>query len=465
MDFGSLNRSIESVPIEYEDKSSLKRVFPLKIDIINSRIYGQMKGNGICFRKAVNFQNTLFFNELDLSDAIFQDKIDLSYTISRKKIDFSNAIFQDEIDLSKTISMKEIGFSNAIFNDFTCREASFSSALFEDAIFNSSNQINFEKSTFVDLRFQSVYFESQANFDSCKFNGSTDFSYTIFSSAPIFTEASFLGDILFNYAEFKEDVDFSHLSFDRSIDCSDANFSNLADFSNTRFNNFALFRNADFRGDAFFDNARFNNDAFFDNASFDKDISLNQTYYQRLYARWSCLEKGLKYNDEAFLSLIENYKNLGWFEDADNCYYKYRIEYARHAYDISLPPISELLNNPEDYITHWYYLLNNIILKLVDFLFMVINGYGVRPFRPLILIIFIIPAFGFIYWYKDNVSFSSAIKFSAVVFLAGSGKLFVQAPDYKPKSSFKKVMFYLELIIGMVIFIALLVAFSKTVLR
>ncbi len=469
LDFGALNLSVESVPLESENKIGAKRVFPLKIEITNSRIDGQITWSNICFRKRVNFENTIFSKTVNFRGSVFLDKLYLKGAIFQKESYLSEAIFQNEIDLSEAIFQNEIDLSEATFKDFICREASFASALFEGAIFNGSNAI-FAKSAFEDAKFQGVRFESEADFSDCVFRGSTDFSYTRFSSGPIFMEAKFLGDAFFSYAQFMEDADFSVLSFDRLIDYSNAEFYNLANFKDSKFNSYALFRNAKFEGNALFDNARFSNDAFFDNATFAQDVSLDQTYYQKLYARWRCLENGLKYNDEACLSLIENYKNLGWFEDANNCYYKYRIEYARQAYDLSLPPISELTNHPRNYIIKWYSLLLNSIYNFIDYLFMVINGYGVKPSRPLILMLFIIPAFGFFYWKADNISFFSAMKFSVVVFLSGSGKLFVEAPDYKPRSSshlatLSMVAFYLERIAGMVIFIALLVAFSKTVLR
>ncbi|MDD4653544.1 MAG: hypothetical protein PHQ34_15080 [Methanothrix sp.] len=40
--------------------------------------------------------------------------------------------------------------------------------------------------------------------------------------------------------------------------------------------------------------------------------------------RWPALRHRLAYDGAAYLSLAKDFRNLEWFEDADNCYYNYR---------------------------------------------------------------------------------------------------------------------------------------------
>jgi uncharacterized protein YjbI with pentapeptide repeats len=449
LDFRQLNLTSRSSAHESKEQLNHNSVFPYEISITNSTIEGKLFAKDISFLESVNFKNTTFIGEVSFENSEF-----------KKGIDLSNA------DFKNTVIFSQSSFSG----DFICRNASFILPNFDEAEFNCTSII-LSKSTFFSASFKDARFlGSDLYFDESKFKGGTDFSRTEFHTFTTFMSSEFKEDTFFNDAKFLGYVFFNKAIFYGPAEYSYTLFNSSAYFEKSQFRNYAFFRNTTFNGDVEFDESGFSNSAFFEEALFYNSVSLVQAHYEKFYARWNSLEDRLKYNDEVYLSLIANYKNVGWFEDANNCYYKYRIEYARQTYDLSLPPISELTNHPRNYIIKWYSLLLKVLYKITDYLFMVINGYGVKPSRPLILMLFIIPAFGLFYWKADNISFCSAMKFSIVVFLSGSGKLFVEAPDYKPRSSshlatLSIVAFYLERIAGMVIFIALLVAFSKTVLR
>lgn len=451
LDFGLLNLSVENVSSESGSEICTKRVFPCKMRIINSRIAGTVLCNGTCFLEPVALENTTFIGNVRFDNSEFRDYIDLGGAIFRGSANFNVSNFTGGI---------------------LCRDTSFDDAVFDRSTFGLS--ATFAGSYFRDASFKGVqFFGSDADFGNCVFKDSIDFSSSQFHPIPSFTGSKFQGDAFFIRANFFDASDLSNLAFDGTVDYSHAIFNKLADFRNTRFNNYAMFRNSEFNGDALFDNSRFSNDAFFDNAKFSQHVSLRQTNYQKFYTRWKNLADSLNYDDEAYLSLIENYKNLGWFEDANDCYYKYRCEYRRANYDFPPPSFSELNEGLKNYISQWQLFFVNLLFYWIpDSIFMGINGYGVMPYRPLFWMLLTIPLFGIIFWFTDSIPFWSAMKFSVVVFLSGSGKLFVEAPDYKPNpkskpplATFLIIMFYLERILGMMICIALLVAFGKTVLR
>jgi len=451
LDFGLLNLSVENDSNESGSEICTKRAFPYEMRIINSRIVGSVLCNGTCFLEPVDLEKTTFIGNVRFDNSKFRNCIDLS-----------GAIFS--------------GSSNFVASYFTggiiCRDTSFDDVVFDGSTVGLS--ATFARSYFRDASFKGVqFFCSDADFGNCEFKELIDFSSSQFRPLPNFMGSKFQGDAIFIGTNFSKGSDFSNITFDSIVDYSHAIFNKLADFRNTRFNNYAIFRNATFKGDAFFDNSRFSNDAFFDNAVLSQHVSLKQTNYQKFYTRWKNLADSLNYDDEAYLSLIENYKNLGWFEDANDCYYKYRCEYRRANYDFPPPSLRELNEGLKNYISQWQLFFMNLLFYWIpDSIFMGINGYGVMPSRPLFWMLLTISLFGIIFWFTDSIPFWSAMKFSVVVFLSGSGKLFVEAPDYKPNpkstphlATFSIIMFYLERILGMIIFIALLVAFGKTVLR
>ena len=451
LDFVSLNLSAEDGSNELGSEICSKRIFPSEIRIINSRIIGTVLCNDTCFSKPIALKNTTFIGN----------------------VRFDNSEFRDDIDLSGAIFKGVTNFNESYFiGGFYCRDTSFIDVVFDGSGFYKYT--TFAGSDFHDASFTDVHFNcSDADFGKCEFKDSIDFSSSQFHPIPNFMDSKFEGNAFFNQANFSSASDFSNLIFEGSVDYSQAIFNNFADFTNTKFNNYAIFRSAEFKRNAYFDNSRFSNDAFFDSVKLSQHISLSQTNYQKFYIRWKNIADRLVYNDEAYLSLIENYKNLGWFEDANDCYYKYRCEYRRVNYDFSPPSIRELNQGPKSYISQWQlFFVNSLFYWIPDSLFMAINGYGVIPSRPFFWMLLIVPLFGIIFWATDRIPFWSAMKFSVVVFLSGSGKLFVEAPDYKPNpkgrhslATFSITMFYLERILGMMIFIALLVAFGKTVLR
>lgn len=92
----------------------------------------------------------------------------------------------------------------------------------------------------------------------------------------------------------------------------------------------------------------------------DGEISLGRHTNGKILRNWrrnSILHYDEVYGDTTYLSLIKNFKELGFLEDADNCYYFHRTRRRQN-------------------LTFLY----NLIDKMME----AFCGYGVKPVYPLI---------------------------------------------------------------------------------
>jgi hypothetical protein len=84
------------------------------------------------------------------------------------------------------------------------------------------------------------------------------------------------------------------------------------------FNDVVLKRNTSFNS------SQFNGDAFFENTTIQGKLSLTKTKYGKSFISWYNIIGGLVYDDAAYMSLMKSFKDLGYFEDYDSCYFAYR---------------------------------------------------------------------------------------------------------------------------------------------
>ena len=134
----------------------------------------------------------------------------------------------------------------------------------------------------------------------------------------------FNGDAYFGDAGFNGTADFRGAGFNGTAYFVNTTF-NITDFTAGQFDKEAHFEDASFTGKTTFENARFKEDALFENATFEDELNLTRARYSKLFIRWHSIEKGgLVYDDAAYMSLMKNFKDLGYYEDYDSCYYAYR---------------------------------------------------------------------------------------------------------------------------------------------
>jgi len=232
-----------------------------------------------------------------------------------------------------------------------------------------------------------------------------------------------------------------------------ARFMEKALFGLVKFGDIASFQNATFDGDLNFKSSRIStlmlSDASFGDRSL---IWLNDADFSRLKGRWSQIGGHMAFDAGAFTSMVDNYRGLGWHQDEDDCYYKYRL-------------MSQAEKGPG-----WS--------KAIDVLAWLSCGYGVRPGYTVAWALLTILAFALIFWQGDGIrrsarplqgsaeedpvpekaTFRSALFFSTMIFLS-------QGPiDFLPTGKHRYFVI-LEGITGWLLLALFLVTLGKVMIR
>jgi len=235
----------------------------------------------------------------------------------------------------------------------------------------------------------------------------------------------------------------------------DSQFQSL-DFERVRFDGDVYFRGSQFEGILDINSAYFKNNIEFDTintgrAQFKQGckIRLNDANFHRLMIHWNDLKSYLEAEDPSDLNaLVKNYGNLGWFDDADNCYLAYKKKLIYNDYLIFLTPISNFKSryiNSKKFVfksimnssvmrclvgSHIYVSITDKIQDLgksilasakifFHFLSLVLYGHGVRLIWPFSFGLFLLLLSAFIYHYAGQVgSIEEGIKISAKILVA-----------------------------------------------
>ena len=172
--------------------------------------------------------------------------------------------------------------------------------------------------------------------------------------------------------------------------------------------------------------------------------------------------------------MLKNFKDLGYFEDYDSCYFEYRKERRCHPWSL-VGDVKE-----------------TAIRKPIDWFLQIAYGYGTKPLNALLFSLGTISAFG-VFWCSiglgrpgeapDEYSLADArlddllevlafnvevVAFSTTVFLSGT-RLFIEPPPL-PKivgrsRSLIRGAFILERVLGALFSILFFLAISGTVVR
>lgn len=355
----------------------------------------------------IKITNCQFEGKVTLARTAFLDSVDLRGSTFHQQASFSGSVFKSVADLGNARFRGEVSFSKSQFED----EASFNRAVFEKKAF---------------------------------------FSKSLFKKEFYFRKSIFMEDLSFNRCQFEGDSYFKGSEFHKKASFRKANFIHDADFSRSRF-----------IGEANFESAHLTGDAFFTDASFDDGLVLTRTKYEKLHIRWKSLTRPryqcrylerlvrtskLTYinndGETAYLLLIDNFKKLGFFEDADDCYYHYRNERRQ--------------NLPAHY-------------RPIDWILMASYGYGVRPVRPLILsagfflaFALFYAAFGGLFSPAGAPSPAEAANLSLTLLLSGS-KLISD-----PNAAATGALYFIytsEKLIGSFFFALFLISVGRTIIR
>ncbi len=455
----------------------------------------------VSFRKAkfssnANFRGAKFSSNADFLGVNFNGDADFLGVNFNGNAKFGGANFGRSADFRGANFIGKAQFDTANFGG----EAKFDNsnftknACFSWAVF--SNNAYFQKANFSGkdgVDFSGVKFGLDADFKETNFSGNVTYSYALFSGGD-FEDATFSGDKVdfggvsfinakFKRANFSADCSFKDAQFNETAEFSRSKFGKGADFVEAHFIKDADFYKADFDGYTTFEKAKFDEYALFEDSNFSNTSSLclNRTRYYKLRLRWNSVEADdnssaflkhsifrnkdksvLIFDEEAYLTLYKNYRDLGWFEDANECYYEYMKQ-----------------RKCEDVFSHWL----NPVLKSS-------YGYGTKPENSIIWSIIIILAFS-TFWYslgitnpifevestEDQINLSSLRRkvhkflkpfiFSTKIFLSGT-KLFIDPPKYRKPAGWRgsliKTVFILERTLGMILFFLLIFAISASLL-
>ena len=269
-------------------------------------------------------------------------------------------------------------------------------------------------------------FSGKAMFDNTKFSGMADFGRAQFKAEVQFSEAEFSTKANFYYVQFQKnanfgeanfsgDVNFFNVIFPENTNFKGTQFSGDADFSSTQLSNGAYFTEANFSGHVNFNGAQFSEKTIFFRSKFmgsssflgtrylGKTAIIDVTGFSNMQIKWeyhpkkllketneqNMPQRGLKdhflYNETFYMALIKNYREMGWFTEADDCYYTYRVEKREHR-------LNKLLSQDQDGDTNsstsgswWSKFMLNLEWLFLDRTF----GYGVKPFKLLKTYIFL----------------------------------------------------------------------------
>ena len=342
-------------------------------------------------------------------------------------------------------------FDNTIFNDSVIFVGTdfAKKAKFDGSYFNDS--ANFYRSRFVEgADFSRAEFRKNTNFDDVCFGGIVSFLESQFLEEAYFSRVQIKSRNFFTDSQFSKGADFSESQFNKTAHFDNSHFDGYANFVQSKFNEDAYFRDSNFNDAVCFNNSQFIGDVFFEGAIFKKNstLFLTRAKLNKFYINWNNIYK-LGYDDEVYLFLIENYKKLGWYEDADNCYYDYRIQ----------RPIESLTSRIFDQGARLSY------------------GYGVKPERPLIWSIIIILISGLFFYMTSGIQKSKSdsraykritigesIQFSATAFTSGASAFIYNPTDLTLRGKSRYVVTF-ERLLGWVFFALFLAALGRTLIR
>jgi hypothetical protein len=407
----------------------------------------------------VGYDHVIVKDDLDVSQLglptrhIERDPYEIHIGISENQTIVSSLIRINDSSIEGIVN-----FNNTIFNN---------SIDFESTIFNSG--ANFWASTFNSYAgFGASTINSYAGFRGSTFNSYANFWNSTFNGFAGFGGSTFNSDAYFWGANFSGIADFSDSTFNSYAYFWGANFSSYTSFWGSTFNSNANFFGAMFRGATFFTDSKFDGDALFQNTIFLEPLNLTRTKYDKLYIRWYNIKKGLVYDDAAYLSLMKNFKDLGYLEDYDISYFQYRKERRNQDWP-GINDREEAIRKALDYPQEWFY------------------GYGTRPLSAFFISIGIIFLFGLFWWgiglggasdvtkadlspgqEWDHKGITDIMGYSATVFLSGM-KFFIDPPPLpringKSRSLIKKA-FTFERLLGTLFSILLLIAIGGTIVR
>jgi hypothetical protein len=450
-------------------------------------LFGSARFSELC----TNFGEAIFLDEADFTQAKFAGTANFRLASFGKSASFWKAAFLADANFQGAKFMGYASFQSAkISGNADFRGASFKEDLnmefasFQgNAIFLGSNiakDANFFRAELLDINFKDAtlggdvqfseaklgrglftgsHFLGKASFLGSCFQEEAFFHSAFFQGLAIFSQVKFQAKAVFEQAVFAGEAQFSEVSFLEEADFRSAKFCKEAFFQGTQFTDSANFSGSNFQKNLILANAKIYVMRLFD-AVFAGQIDLHNADFVRLEVRWPTICNHLAYDGAAYLSLAKNFRNLEWFEDADDCYYHYR----------------RMSQSGKTLLRREKMLIKINWSKILDGMACISCGYGVRPRYTVFLSCFLIILFALLFWMGDgivveplnggspsiapqeNLNFLDNIYFSAMVFTAKT-----QVKWY-PVGVFRYLA-TVESILGWLLLALFLVTLGRTMIR
>jgi hypothetical protein len=423
-----------------------------RIEIFDCRINGNL-----------NFSNCIFLYPIIFNRSQFKGKVNFSRSQFKEKADFSGSKFGQSADFSQSEFSRYASFSGSVFSE----NADFKQSQFRGIVSFIESQFkgnaNFagsrlsENSSFngshfgKDVYFNKSQFSKYSSFIMSIFSGEAKFSDSLFEAGVSFFDSKFGNDAYFSLSRFNGSSSFAESQFHKIVYFTQSIFNGDADFSQSEFNDYADFRESRFNGDAKFlyskfigefgfNKARFYQIVNFHGSKFNKKIRLKDVDFNKIHIDWQGIKTIYRdFDGRVYLALIEDYKERGFFEDADDCYYNYRIDCRQN------------MKAPK---------------KQIDWLLWKSYGYGMKPAYPLCwLVILFLVSFIFystLFWEVVGNSIWAVSNTSLTVFLSAT-KL-IEDPNH-PSSWMLYWAFTAEKLLASILFGLFLISFGRTMIR
>jgi hypothetical protein len=432
------------------------------------------------FGKSASFWKAGFLADANFQGAKFTGYASFQSASLLGNSDFRSAYFCEELN------MEFASFQgNAVFLGCTVAgnanffRAQFGEVSFIDAVL--SGYMQFSQANLGRGLFSAAHFQRKASFQGSCFQEDALFQSATFQEAADFSQSKFKGRAVFEQAVFAAEAQFNDANFLEDADLRSVRFCKEASFISSEFQAMAHFDSADFLGEAVFRDAQFSETANFSDSDFQKSlnlagtrvhimrlidatfagqVNLNNADFSRLEARWPALCQHIVYDGAAYLALIRNFRNLEWFEDADDCYYHYRR--------MSQSGKAFLVRGEREIRINWS--------KLLDGLAMISCGYGVRPRYTVFLSCFLIILFALLFWAgegivveplngssssigpQESLNFLDNMYFSAMVFTAKTQVKWYPVGIYRYLAT-------VESVLGWLLLALFLVSLGRTMIR
>jgi uncharacterized protein YjbI with pentapeptide repeats len=322
---------------------------------------------------------------------------------------------------------------------------------------------------------------------SHKFEKNVDFSGSIFHKEVSFYRSHFVGTLHFSkrhddgfkFAIFKGRVEFRDVEFNY-VDLESVKFEDDVDFQEARFFNTVDFSSAVFKGIVEFNTTNLGRKQFNQGCK----IRLNNASFHTFEVHWRDIKKYIQgANPSDYGALVKNYTNIGWFDDADNCFLAYKDLFWERDY---LHLYSSYLNRKQKIkklitgCTGISFKINNkYIIKIIKrihkgercllyflsfwlyghFLSLFLYGHGITLKWPVFTGFIVILGSAFIYFHGNQVNsvWPDGIDLSL--------KIFISTTEVGHLTGFCKWWSILERFLGAILFVTSLVVLARKTLR